>query len=166
MAAAPAYALTMRTTALLFAALALVVTRPAIASDPDVAGIQSAFETFRNALASKDEPAARAVWHPQGWAENLAGGSGLSGADVFRQGARKGWWLKPQTDKLRQASRSGPWIVPCLVWVESEKKAVDAVDIVVVWHEGKWLLLGGGEAGAEVDALAGRWEKGTVKRQK
>ena len=148
---------------LLVLAVAIALCAPAAASDPDVAGIQGAFDGFKVALAAKDEAAAKATWHPAGWGENITGGSGLSGSDVFKQGSRKGWWLKADMKKLRQASRSGPWIVPCVIWSDAKQKAVDAVDVVVVWHDGKWLLLGGGESSAEVDALATRWEKGEFK---
>ena len=86
------------------------------------------------------------------------GGSGLPGKSVYRQGTRKGWYLKLQMAKLRglPMRRGGPWIVPTLIWSDKKGKAVDMVYVLIVYKK-KWMILGGGERLAEVEALGKRW---------
>ena len=103
------------------------------------------FERMKTAIEAGDEALFKAQWHAEGFESNLTGSSGLAGRDVFEQGSRKKWILKPDLAKAVDG------IVPCEIWAWEKAKAVDRVHILVV----KDLVLGGGENLDEVRALAG-----------
>ncbi len=89
------------------AALALLAPH-ALASDPDTAGMKRTFDAMDKALAGSDADAFAALWHPEGFAANLVGSSGLSGRQVYGQGSRKGWFLKPHMDRITSPTRGAP----------------------------------------------------------
>ena len=140
----------------------LMAAAPALASDPDTAGMKRLFDAQEAALRGADEPAYRAGWDPRGYADNLVGGSGIAGRRVFGQGTHKGWFFKPDLRRLIQAERGGPWIVSCDVWSWKKSRTVDHVWAVLLWHaESKaWRILGAGEKRAQVEALARRQKAG------
>ena len=116
------------------------------------------FENMKKAIEAKDEALFKAQWHAQGFEKNLTGGSGLAGTEVFSQGARKKWYLKPDPAKAVAVAETAS-IVPCEVWAWEKAKAVDQVHILVVKADAGWVVLGGGEKLDQVRALAGRWLK-------
>jgi hypothetical protein len=136
------------------------------ATDPDTAGIAALFARMDRALAELDERGFAENWHPAGYQKNLVGRSGLSGDKVFRQGARKGWTLKPLPGLkgLRSVpgSRGAPWIVPCDIWSRKRARAVDRIFALVIHAGGRWKMLGGGEKLAEVQALGKLFLKGKI----
>jgi hypothetical protein len=144
----------------LLCGLAAAAAAPASACDPDTAGMAALFATLEAALRAGDEAAFKAGWHPDGYTENLVGGSGVSGERVFKQGSHKQWYLKPNMSMLKSPGRCGPWIVPADIWSWRDERAVDHVDVSLIWHDGAWLILGAGEEPAEVEALARRLEAG------
>jgi hypothetical protein len=127
------------------------------ASDPDTAGMKRAFDALEKALRDGDEPAFERGWFPEGYRQNLVGGSGLPGRRVFKQGHRKGWVLRPDLSRLEGTGRGAPWIVPCDVWSHVKNRSVDHVDAALIWHDGRWVILGAGEKRAQVLALARRY---------
>ncbi len=138
--------------------MACIWSPPCLASQPDTASMKRMYKKMKAAMGKKEEAAFKAQWHPRAYATNLVGGSGLPGKSVYRQGTRKGWYLKPQMAKLRglPMRRGGPWIVPTLIWSDKKGKAVDMVYVLIVYKK-KWMILGGGERLAEVEALGKRW---------
>ena len=62
--------------------------------------VQALFEAQEKALRAGDEAACKALWHAEGWAKNLVGGSGLAGNEVFAQGSRKKWFPRPRLDTV------------------------------------------------------------------
>lgn len=117
------------------------------------------FENMKKGIEGKDEALFKAQWHAEGYAKNLVGASGLEGADVFSQGSRKKWYLKPDLAKAVALGEGAASIVPCDVWAWEKAKAVDQVHILAVKTEPGWRVLGGGEKAEEVRALAERWLK-------
>lgn len=141
------------------ALLVLATPRAALASQPCVSCMKKPFAKMKAALAKKDAKTFAKQWHPKGYAKNLVGGSGLAGRSVYRQGSRKGWYIKPDFSKLRgvPGRRGGPWIVPCAIWSTKRKRAVDKVWALMVWVEKRSVVLGAGEKLAQVEALGARW---------
>jgi len=135
------------------------VSSSAWASSPDTAGMKRVFDKMQKALESKSEKLFKAQWHAVGYRENLVGGSGLAGYKVFKQGSRKGWYLKPDMSKLRSipGQRGAPWIIPSKIWSPKKKRAVDAIFAMLIYHKKKWVMLGGGEKLKEVEALGQRY---------
>ncbi|HYF01639.1 MAG TPA: hypothetical protein VEJ18_22145 [Planctomycetota bacterium] len=121
--------------------------------------LQDVFDAMEKALRGGDEAAFKARWSPEGYEKNLAGKSGLAGKAVFAQGTRKKWFLKPGLAKTRTLGEGAAFIVPCEVWGWEKERAVDQVEILLVPEGGRLLVLGGGEKGAEVQALADRFLK-------
>ena len=67
------------------------------------------------------------------------------------------WAIDPA--KFRSLGEGAAVVVPCEVWGWEKERAVDKVEILLV-REGEGLLvLGGGEASKEVEALASRFLK-------
>lgn len=141
------------------AAVALTLHSPAIASDPDTAGMQKLFDGLESAWRSNDETAFKSLYHPLGYMENLVGGSGLAGKAAFKQGARKGWFFKPDFKTLGGVSRGAPWLVRCDLWSWKKKRAVDRVWVLFATHKSKRVVIGAGEKKSEVEDLARRWLK-------
>lgn len=117
------------------------------------------FGAMEKALKDKDEASFKARWHASGSGKNLVGGSGLAGAEVYDQGSRKKWFLKPDLEKARALAEGAAVIVPCEVWAWEKGKAVDRVDFLLVRDKEGYLALGGGEKRDQVEALASRWLK-------
>jgi hypothetical protein len=116
------------------------------------------FENMKKAIEGKDEALFKAQWHAEGFEKNLVGGSGLAGNEVFAQGSRKKWYLKPDLAKAVAVAETAS-IVPCDVWAWEKAKAVDQVHLLVVKPDAAWIVLGGGEKAEQVRALAARWLK-------
>jgi len=114
---------------------------------------------MRQALANKDQAAFKALWHPAGYESNLVGGSGIPGGAVFRQGSRKGWYLKPNMAEVTEAGDKAR-VYPCAIWSIERERAVDGVHAFVALVDGVWVLVGAGERRAEVDALVKRFVEG------
>jgi hypothetical protein len=139
---------------------ALVSARGTAAADEvKSTAVQVLFDAIEKALRAADEPAFKAQWHPDGYDKNLVGGSGNTGASMFRQGSRKKWFPKPDLAKATTLASGDAVIVPCEIWSWDRNKAVDAVDALVVKVKGTYVMLGSGEKRAQVDALAERWLK-------
>jgi hypothetical protein len=139
---------------------ALVSARGKAAADEVKSpAVRTPFEAIEKALRAADEPAFKAQWHPDGYAKNLIGGSGNTGASMFRQGSRKKWFPKPDLAKATTLGNGDAVIVPCEIWSWERNQAVDAVDALVVKVKGTYVMLGAGEKRAQVDALAERWLK-------
>ncbi|HEX7898740.1 MAG TPA: hypothetical protein VF950_13335 [Planctomycetota bacterium] len=116
------------------------------------------FENMKKAIETKEEALFKAQWHADGFEKNLVGGSGLAGKEVFGQGSRKKWYLKPDLAKAVAVAETAS-IVPCDVWAWEKAKAVDQVHILAVKDKDAWIVLGGGEKIEQVRALADRWLK-------
>ncbi len=141
------------------AVLGMVGTaQPAAASDPDTAGMERIFTAMKAALKAKKEAPFKAVWHAEGYQKNLVGGSGIAGRNVFAQGSRKGWYIKPDMKSLRSipGQMGAPWLIKCDIWSVKKKKAVDQIWALLIYKKG-WLMLGGGEKRAQVEALGKRY---------
>lgn len=144
--------------------LLALVCLPATASarPPSKQGIKDLFAQMEQGLREQKEELFKAQWHPEGYSQNLVGGSGIPGRAVYRQGSRKGWFLKPDLDKLQAlpGRLGGPWIVRCDVWSWKKERAVDEIHALLVHMRGKtrkMVMLGGGERLDEVIALGRRW---------
>lgn len=127
--------------------------------DPDARQkvLAAPFEAMERAIRDKDEAPFKARWHAQGYEKNLVGGSGLAGKEVFGQGSRKKWFLKPDLSKAKVFGDGAAVIVPCEVWAWEKGKAVDKVDLLLVQVKDAYVVLGGGEKRDEVEKLASRW---------
>ena len=129
--------------------------------DPDAAqkALAAPFEAMEKAIRDTDEAAFKSRWHARGFEKNLVGGSGLAGKEVFEQGSRKKWFLKPGLAQARALGDGAAVIVPCEIWAWEKGRAVDKVDLLLVKANEAYVVLGGGEKRAEVEALASRWLK-------
>ncbi|MCA9665186.1 MAG: hypothetical protein KC503_06345 [Myxococcales bacterium] len=136
------------------------------ASQPDTASMKRVFAKIEKALRGKNEKLFKKQWHEKGYAKNLVGGSGLPGRAVFRQGSRKGWYLKPDIAKMRgvPGRRGGPWIIPCEIYSWKKQRAVDKVWALVAYQRKlkRWIIVGAGEKLAQVEALGTRYVKGKL----
>ncbi|MFZ5784814.1 MAG: hypothetical protein ACOY3Y_00095 [Acidobacteriota bacterium] len=141
----------------LFASLTLAPRR-ALAADPDTAGMERLFQSLEKAIRDAQEPPFKKGWHPEGYAKNLVGGSGLPGAAVFKQGTRKQWYLKPDLKAFKTTGRGAPYLVPCDIWSWKQSKAVDHVWAALIYQGRAWVILGAGEKLEEVEALAKRYQ--------
>jgi hypothetical protein len=140
----------------------LLVTLQSAAAAPKLTAAEQkaltpVFTAAEKGIRDLDEPRFKAQFHPEGYANNLVGGSGLSGAKTFRQGTRKSWYLRPRWAEGRSTGGDTA-LVPCEVFRWTDGKVVDRVDAALVKHQGRWLVLGGGEKRAEVEALLERWK--------
>lgn len=126
-------------------------------AEPPADALVAPFAAMETALREPDEPAFRAQWHAEGYAKNLVGGSGNTGESMFRQGSRKRWYPKPDLSRATVQPGGAVAIVPCKIWSWKNNAAVDAVDVVLVQVNGRYVVLGAGEKRSEVDALARRW---------
>lgn len=117
--------------------------------------METIFKKMATALRNQDEPLFQSQWRSDGYNNNLVGSSGLSGQQLFVQGSRKGWYLKP---RLAEAvDHAGAAIIPCDVWSDEQKRAVDEVYAAVVVENKQWLLLGAGEELAQVEAMVAHY---------
>jgi hypothetical protein len=129
--------------------------------------LKSSFDAMEKAIREGDDKLFKAQWHADGHAKNLVGGSGLTGESVYKQGARKKWFPKPDLAKAESLGEGAAILVPCEIWGWEKEKALDQVLFVLVKVEVKveekaksvYVVLGGGEKGEEVKALADRWLK-------
>lgn len=118
--------------------------------------LQEVFARAKKALETKNEALFKAQWHPTGYQKNLVGRSGIPGRAVFGQGARKGWYLRPDPKALVAASKSKQPIIPCLIWSTRRKRPVDKVYALLVRYKKRWVILGAGEKRKQVEALASK----------
>ena len=121
--------------------------------------LKEIFDVLEKSLRTPDEAAFKAPWHPDAFEKNLVGGSGIPGKSVFGQGSRKKWFPKPDLSKAQAVGDGSAVIVPCEIWAWEKEKAVDKVDFLLVKEKDGWVVLGGGEKRAQVEALASRWQK-------
>jgi hypothetical protein len=144
-----------------FAIVATLCTAPlsALAADPDTAGMARLFQRLESAIRDAREAEFKKGWHPEGYAKNLVGGSGLPGQSVFKQGSRKQWYLKPDLKALKTTGRGAPYLVSCEIWSWKQSKAVDHVWAALIWYGKAWVILGAGEKLAQVEALARRYQE-------
>jgi hypothetical protein len=138
--------------------LLLFVVSTAHADGRDDA-IHAPFATIEKAIRGSDEALFKSQWHAEGYAKNLVGGSGNTGASMFKQGARKKWFPRPDAAQATVLAEGAAAIVGCDIWSWEQNKAVDRVDALVVKTATGYVLLGAGEKRAEIDALAERWLK-------
>lgn len=127
--------------------------------DPRPAALKAVFADLEKGHREKAEDAFKARWHAEGYEKNLCGGSGLSGKDVYAQGARKKWFLKPDLARARFLEDGAVAVVSCDIWAWEKEKAVDRVDLVLIQDKESYRVLGGGEKRADVDGLVSRWIK-------
>lgn len=111
------------------------------------------------ALKQKDETLFAAQWREDGYGRNLVGGSGVSGQELFNEGSRKGWFLKPDPAALRDAHGDSA-LIPCQVCAFATNRVVDEVYTAVVRQDDQWMALGVGEAREQVEALLVRYAAG------
>lgn len=121
--------------------------------------LAAVFEAMEKAIKDKDEAAFKSRWRLEGFERNLVGGSGIPGKEVFEQGSRKKWFMKPDLTKAKSLEDGGAVLVPCEIWAWEKGKAVDKVDFLLVREKDGYLTLGGGEKREQVDALASRFLK-------
>ncbi len=129
--------------------------------------LKAPFEAMEKGIRENDEKLFKAQWHADAYTKNLVGGSGIAGEGVFKQGARKKWFPKPDLTKAQDLGDGAAFIVPCEIWNWEKEKSVDKVDMLLVKTEVTvdekkttvLVVLGGGEKAEEVKALAERWQK-------
>jgi hypothetical protein len=138
--------------------IALVIPSSASANQPDTASMKRVFTQMQTALKKKNEALFKAQWLTLSYEKNLVGGSGLAGKKVFKQGSRKGWYIKPQMAKLRSipGQRGAPWVIPSLIWSDKKSRALDKVFVILIYKDKRWKVLGSGEKLAQVEALGQR----------
>jgi hypothetical protein len=117
------------------------------------------FEAMEKAIKDQDEAGFKARWHAVGFEKNLVGGSGLAGKEVFDQGSRKKWFMKPDLAQAKSLSEGAAVIVPCQIWAWEKGRAVDKVDLLLVKEKDGYVVLGGGEKRDQVEGLASKWLK-------
>jgi len=137
----------------LIAGLALVGCQ----SGSKEANLQPVFDSMQQALEQEDETLFKSQWFAEGYQNNLVGGSGLAGVDVFRQGHGR-WYLKPDMQAITQ--HDDVFVVRTDIWSFEKGQAVDEVHAVIGLQDGKLLVLGAGEDTDEVDALVSRYLSG------
>ena len=129
--------------------------------------LKAPLDAMEKGIREGDEKLFKEQFHAEGYAKNLAGGSGLAGENVYKQGTRKKWFLKPDLAKAQVLGDGAAVIVPCEVWAWEKEKSVDQIELLLVKAEVKdgektktvYVVLGGGEKRAQVEALANRFLK-------
>jgi hypothetical protein len=121
--------------------------------------IAALFESMEKGIRESDKAAFKAPWREDAYENNFIGRSGLAGKEVFGQGTRKKWFLKPDLTRALTLGDGAVVLVPCDVWAWEKEKAVDKVDMLLVKEKDAWKILGGGEKRVQVEALAHRWLK-------
>lgn len=111
------------------------------------------FEIMDKALAARDVPAWKSAWHPEGWAENLVGPSGLAGSSAARQVKADGWRMVPTAAPISIEDSEHVWVVPVGI-VAPDGRTLDALFTVVEQHEQGARVVGAGENPEQVKALA------------
>lgn len=117
------------------------------------------FEIMDKALAARDVPAWKSAWHPQGWAENLVGPSGLAGSSAARQVKADGWRMVPTSEPQSIAGSEHVWVVAIGI-VSPDGRTLDALFAVVEQRDDAVHVVGAGEKPDEVHALAMRLVEG------
>jgi hypothetical protein len=126
-------------------------------SNSEEAGLETVFDSMQQALEQDDEDLFKRQWLAQGYQHNLVGGSGLAGADVFRQGHGR-WYLKPDMQAITH--HDDVLVVRTDIWSIEKDKPVDEVYAAIGPQDGKLLLFGAGEDVEEVEALVSRYLSG------
>ncbi len=121
--------------------------------------LSAAFEAMEKGIRDKDEAAFKARWTPDGYEKNYVGKSGLAGKEVYGQGTRKKWFLKPDLGQARMQGEGAAVIVPCQIWAWEKERAVDKVEMLLIKDKDGYLVVGGGEKREQVEALASRFLK-------
>ncbi|MBW2736357.1 MAG: hypothetical protein JRH20_28555 [Deltaproteobacteria bacterium] len=139
--------------------LTLFLSSSAWAGQPNIGGMKRVFSQMKTALEKNNEKLFKKQWLPSSYAKNLVGGSGLPGQAVFKQGSRKGWYLKAQMKRIRSipGQKGAPWIVPTLIWSDAKKRALDEIFMLLIHRNKRWMVLGGGEKLSQVEALGRRY---------
>lgn len=114
------------------------------------------FADMENGIRKSDEQLFKKHWTAEGYEKNLVGGSGMTGASVFRQGSNKKWFLKPDYSKTVKQGKVE--IYQCEVYAWEQSRKVDEIFLAVSADEMK--VLGGGENLEEVKKLAERFNAG------
>lgn len=140
-------------------ALLCLASAPSFATDPDTAGMGRMFTSLEKGIREAKEALFKKSWYPESYTKNLVGGSGLAGEQVYRQGTRKQWFLKPDLKQLKTTGRGSPFLVPCDIWSWKQNKAVDHIWAALIWHGRAWVILGAGEKLAQVEELARRYQE-------
>lgn len=113
------------------AAVVVLCAAASFADDQEAVSKKAPFEKMEKAVREADEKLFKAQWHAEGYEKNLVGGSGVSGAGVFKQGSRKKWYPKPDLAAAKAIS-DDVLIVPCEIWSWEKEKSVDKVDMLLV----------------------------------
>lgn len=118
---------------------------------------QEQLQVFKNmelALMKSNEGLFKAQWHSEGYQKNLVGRSGIPGSDIYRQGSREKWYLKPgkSTEKYKDSD-----IVTCEVWAWEKEKSLDFVYAAALKINKRWLIIGVGENLDEVKAMVDKF---------
>lgn len=140
------------------AILILLVSSVARADGRDAA-LLSPFTAMEKAIRGGDEKLFKAQWMAEGYDANLVGGSGNTGASMFKQGSRKKWFPRPDVSKATVLADGAAVIVPAEIFSWEKSKSVDRVDVLLVKTAAGYMVLGAGEKRAQIEALAERWQK-------
>ncbi len=119
--------------------------------DPDLKAELGPLTGFEEAVREQNAKSAELQWISDGWTENLVGGSGMTGAEVYRQATSKGWALQPDPQTMTVVGVTR--MVYCDVWARKDERVVDAVWMLMILDGKRWKLLGGGESRDQVAAL-------------
>jgi formylglycine-generating enzyme required for sulfatase activity len=150
--------------------LAATTAAPTVAKDPNDTTAQSAllkedtlegvFDRMELGLKTADESLFKAQWHPTGYELNLAGGSGIEGADIFRQGSREGWYIRPDPNEVRGRGSQDAYVSRCDVVSWKSGSIDDVVYAGVIRFKGRWAVLAIGEDKSEISELVNRARSG------
>ncbi len=138
-------------------------TAPQLSPEQHEDKIREMFARMEAATISKDLTSFAREWHPEGLGTDLAG-EGVSGQNMYGQGSRKGWFLRPTA--IVPMAADGPWLVTCLVWSWKKDRAVDEVTALVARYRGRWVTVATVERNLkELRALGRRYtESGLLAR--
>jgi hypothetical protein len=106
--------------------------------------LSAIFQSLEKGIREKDEASFKEPWLGDAYEKNFVGRSGLAGKEVFAQGTRKKWFLKPDLTRALTLGEGAVVIVPCDVWAWEKEKAVDKVDMLLVKDKDAWRILTAG----------------------
>jgi len=130
----------------------------AAAPAPVYPALRTLFADLESSFRRRDRALFEKHIYEKAWRKNFAGGSGTSLKKLFRQGARKKWFLKPDLDRVERVGDKS-LIVPCEVYSWTKDRSLQRVFVMLGKHEGRWVLVGGGKKHEQVLALAERFDK-------
>lgn len=114
--------------------------------------LEQVFADMEQGFRNGQEELVRQYWTERGWEENRVPNSGLSGRRLFEQGARKGWYPRPDFSKTE--NRGKVTIVATELWSWKKGRSVDEIYFMLVREDEGWKIVGGGEDPEEVRRLA------------